>query len=195
MKKLSLLFIGCMLFFATAQSQGDAFAVGNSVINVGIGFGNTIYGSYGMGIPSISASYELGIVEIPMGSELKGVIGVGGILGWDNMSDDYYWGWGNYGYDVNINALFFGARGNYHFIFVDKLDLYGGVILGFYSANYKYEWDGGSAYPGYSESENEFKFYPGIYAGARYYFTDNFAVYSELGMAISIFNVGASFKF
>jgi hypothetical protein len=35
----------------------------------------------------------------------------------------------------------------------------------------------------------------GAYIGARWFFTDKFAVYSELGYLISVFNVGITFKF
>lgn len=200
MKKVSLLFVALVLAFTIAQSQekaassGDAFSKGFNAINVGIGFGNTIYTGLGMGIPSISASYEIGIVEIPMGSAMKGVVGVGGIVGWDQMKDSWHWGFGGYDYDVTVSAIFVGVRGNYHFIFVDKLDLYAGILLGYYFGNYNYDWGSYTIPAGYNDySINDF--YPGAYVGARYFFKPNFAVYSEIGRNISIFSLGVTFGF
>ena len=193
MKKAILLLAVFALTFTTLQSQEKAFSKGSNAINIGIGFGNTIYTGYGMGIPRIAFSYERGIVEIPMGSKMTGVIGVGGMVGWDQMSSNLHWGgyWGDY--KSTINAFFIGARGNYHFIFVDKLDLYAGLILGFYFGNQKYDWD--TSTPGAVESVSFSNFYPGGYVGARYYFNPKFAVYSELGRNISIFSLGVTLGF
>jgi hypothetical protein len=38
-------------------------------------------------------------------------------------------------------------------------------------------------------------FAAGGYVGARWFFTKNIAVYSELGYMISVFNTGVTFKF
>lgn len=195
MKKLSLLFVAIFMVFTTAQSQGDAFSKGKSAINLGIGFGNTLYtGSYySMGWPTISVSYEMGIVEIPMGSSLKGVIGVGGIAGFGGSKYDY--SSGGYGYDVKTNYFVIAARGNYHFIFHDKFDPYAGIELGYYFGNSNVSY--GSNYPpGYPKySDNSGGFHGGVYAGARWYFTPAFAVFSEVGWGISVFTIGATFKF
>ncbi len=198
MKKISLLFIAVLLIFFTAQSQGttgDPFGKGSSAINLGIGFGNTIYtGSYyKMGFPTISASYELGIVEIQMGSKLKGIVGVGGMVGYGGSKYDY--SYGLYGYDVKTNYFLIAARGNYHFIFHPKFDPYAGIILGYYFGNSKVTY--GSGYPSYAPkySGNDGGFHGGAYAGARWFFTPAFAVFSEIGWNISIFTIGATLKF
>jgi hypothetical protein len=195
MKKLSLLMVFCFLVFASAQSQGDNFGEGSSAINVGIGFGNTMYtgAGYSIGFPSISASYEYGIVEVPMGDQLKGIVGIGGLVGVGGSKYDFsYWNWG---YKVNTTYFLVAARGNYHFIFHDKFDPYAGIILGYYFGNSKVTYDGNwpPGTPGYNE--NDGGFHGGGYVGARWFFTPAIAVFSELGWNVSIFTIGATFKF
>ena len=187
MKKVSLLLVLCMLVFVTAQSQGDNFAKGSSAINLGVGFGNTIYSGYNMGTPSISASYEYGIVEIGMGSSLKGIISVGGIIGYGGAKKDLGWG------DLKSNFFLVAARGNYHFIFHEKFDPYAGVIIGYYFGNET--WDYKPGWESYSYDSNANGFHGGAYVGARWFFNPNWAVFSELGWNISIFTVGGTYKF
>jgi hypothetical protein len=195
MKKLNLLLILCFMVFATANSQDLVFGKGSSAINLGIGFGNTMYhgGGYSMGFPSISASYEYGIVEVPMGSSLTGVVSVGGLAGFGGSKYDYsYYA---SGYSVNTNYFLVAVRGNYHFIFHDKFDPYAGIILGYYFGNSKADYPAGwpSYYPKYNE--NTGGFHGGAYAGARWFFSPAWAVFSELGWNISIFTIGGTFKF
>src|SRR5512133_971330 len=93
----------------------QSFEKGSQAINLGIGFGNTDYtGSQYYGFfPSVSGSYEYGIVKVPMGSRLNGVVSVGGYLGWSSSNYDQHWD--NYYY--HYNTFIIAVRGNYHFIF------------------------------------------------------------------------------
>lgn len=195
MKKVSLLMAFFVLAFFSMQAQGDNFGKGSSAINVGIGVGNTIYtgAGYKMGFPSISASYEYGLVEVPMGSQLKGIVGIGGLVGFGGSKYDYsYFGWG---YEVKTTYVVIAARGNYHFIFHDKFDPYAGIILGYYFGNHKVTYnEGWPAYLGDYDGKTG-GFHGGAYVGARYFFTPAIAVFSELGWNVSIFTVGATFKF
>ena len=185
MRKLMLMMAMIMLTGMAGFSQ--VFNKGSHVINLDIGFGNTAYfGSYYSGfIPSMSGSYEYGIVEIPMGSQIRGVVSVGGYLGW---SASQYGDWGNDHY--NVSDIIIAARGNYHFIFHDKLDTYAGLLLGADIVSYK--WKGDGADPDVTPATTGVAF--GVYVGGRWYFTDNFAVNAELGYLISVFNVGVTFK-
>jgi hypothetical protein len=201
MKKTSLLFVVLMLSFTIAQSQsksaGDVFEKGSSAINLGIGFGNTVYhgGYYSMGFPTISVSYEYGIVDIPMGSSLKGVVSAGGLVGFGSSKYDY--SHGTWGYEYKSNYILIAVRGNYHFIFHDKFDPYAGIILGYYIAFGSNKVTYPPGYPSYlpKYSGSNGGFHGGAYAGARWFFTPAFAVFSELGWSISIFTIGATFKF
>lgn len=197
MKKAILLLAAFALIYTSARSQGDVFGKGSSAINLGIGFGNTVYTGayYSMGVPTISVSYEYGIVAIPMGSSLKGVVGVGGLVGW-GMSK-YKYSHGTWGYEYKSNYMLIAVRGNYHFIFHDKFDPYAGIILGYFIAfgDGKVTYPPGypSYLPAYGGSDGGF--HGGAYAGVRWFFTPAFAVFSELGWNISIFTIGATFKF
>ena len=184
------------MVFATARSQDAVFEKGSSAINVGIGFGSTMYHGVGykMGFPSISASYEMGIVEVAMGSSLTGVVSVGGLAGFGGSKYDYSYS-PSYGYTVKTNYFLIAVRGNYHFIFHDKFDPYAGIILGYYFGNNKVDY--GTAWPSYipKYNENTGGFHGGAYAGARWFFTPAIAVFTELGWNISILTIGATFKF
>ena len=189
MKKIIVLFLFLALGFQVADAQ--AFEKGKSAINVGLGVGNTdALGNsyYSFSLPVFSGSYEYGIVEVPMGSELKGVVSVGGYLGW-TMNKYEYWSSDLY---ILYGYFLISARGNYHFIFNDKFDTYAGISLGYLIVSGK--WHGSASHPeDYNFASS--RFYPGIYVGARYFFSDNFGVFSELGYQLAVFTVGVTFKF
>lgn len=180
-----------MTLFIGMAGFAQPFEKGNHAINLGLGLGNTGYwGTYYSGFfPSISGSYEMGIVEVPMGSQLTGVVGVGGYLGW-SYSKYSYSVWGSNDYYAQ-NDLIIAVRGNYHFIFHDKLDPYAGIWFGADIQTAK--WKGSGQDPDIDFAKTG----PtgGAYVGARWYFNDNLAVYSELGYLISVFNFGVTFKF
>ena len=191
MKKIFTTIIALAFGISTLTAQDAVFQKGTSAINLGFGLGSTAFtGSYSSGIsPGISASYEMGIVEIPMGESLTGVVSVGGILGFGSAKDKYT-GWSDVHYQYTYFAI--AARGNYHFIFHDKFDPYAGIILGYSIASGK--WKGsGTIPPSYNPVSS--RFIGGAYAGARWYFTDAFAAFAELGWGITVFTIGASFKF
>ncbi len=191
MKKLSLLFVAIFLVFATAHSQDAVFGKNNSAINLGIGFGSTILHGVGykMGFPSISVSYEYGIVEVPMGSKLTGVVSAGGLIGYGGAKYESSL-WDNVSY--NYNYFLFAARGNYHFIFHDKFDPYAGILIGYYILNGK--WKGSGTYHD-NWTANSGAFRAGVYVGARWFFTPAIAVFTELGYGMSYFTIGGTFKF
>jgi hypothetical protein len=190
MKNSMLLIV--MIFLTGMTVFGQSFQKGSQAINLDIGFWNTAYlgnDNYSGFFPSFSVSYEYGLKEIPMGSRLKGVISIGGIIGvsYTNYSSSS----NNYIYlrrDIFIGVI----RGNYHFIFHDKLDIYSGWWVGVDTRNY--QWKGPGSAP--EEVQHELASpYGGAYIGARWFFTDHIAVYSEVGWLISVVNAGFTFKF
>ncbi len=191
MKKIFTTIIALVFGISTLTAQDAVFQKGTSAINLGFGLGSTAFtGAYYSGFsPGISASYEMGIVEIPMGESLTGVVSVGGILGFGSARYEYTF-WNDVRYQYTYFA--FAARGNYHFIFHDKLDPYAGIILGYYIASGK--WKGSGTHPtDYTSKTNGF--IGGAYAGARWYFTDAIAVFAELGWGITVLTIGGTFKF
>lgn len=188
MKKILLLAAALMMSGSMLFSQ--SFEKGNHAINLGIGFGHTGY--FGAGykgfIPSVHGSYELGIVEVPMGAELTGVVGVGGFVGWATSRYEYsYWQDIHYVY----NKFVFGARGTYHFVFHDKLDTYAGVFLGYKVVSGK--WKGtGTTPPEWTSKGSSVD--GGGFIGARWFFKPNLAAFVEIGNMISVLNFGVTFK-
>ncbi len=178
---IAIIFAGITI--ACAQTQ--TFEKGTSAINIGIGFGNTLYtGSfYNQTVLPISASFEYGIID---------KVGVGGFIGycaskWEDKWSGYTWGW-KYSY------LVIGVRGNYHFYTTDKLDAYGGLMLGYNIVSSKDYYDGPGSYEPYSSATGS-QARITVYAGGRYYFTNNIGAFAELGWGWTIFNIGLSVKF
>lgn len=178
MKKLLLLLFVAVFSLTQLVAQESTFKKGDKVLNLGIGFGSTFYGSfYGSQTPALSASLEVGVKD---GILDKGSIGVGGYLGYSSAT------WTNY---YKTSNFIIGARGTFHYPLVNKLDTYTGLLLGYNIYNYKYE----TGYLGSGSSTSGLIL--AWYLGARYYFTDKFAVMGELGYGVSYLTLGVSFKF
>ena len=188
MRKIVLM--TAMIVLIGMAGMAQVFEKGSQAINVGIGVGNTGYfNAYYSGfLPSISGSYEYGIVEVPMGTEMTGVVSVGGYLG-GSMSKYSYANWASDDYYLTTDAII-AVRGNYHFVFHDQFDPYAGVAFGVRLQTSKWKGSGNDPDVDYADTDP----FGGAYAGARWYFTDNFAVYAEVGWLISVVNAGVTFK-
>jgi hypothetical protein len=172
---LTVLVIG---FFALLSAQ-DAnaqklFDKGDALFNAGLGTGNI----YGGGIP-LQVSAEWFVTD---------AISVGPYIGYTS------WRHRAYGYRWNYNFFDLGGKGSYHFakhinMNTDKLDLYGSVMLGYTISSYKDNT--GIAYNDAYGDQVKF----GIVGGARWFFSENFAVNGEVGYGISPLLVGISLKF
>jgi len=180
-----------VLFFATlfafgfmlVNAQSPTFEKGDKVVNLGIGFGG--YGTWGykVAVPPVSASFEVGIQD---GVLDKGSIGIGGYLAFAKYKEtgyngDSYW---------TFSRMVIGARGIFHYPFVDKLDTYGGLMLGFNNNTWK--WNG-SGVQGVNSGGSGLGF--SLFAGGRYYFSENIAAMAELGYGITYLNLGVALKF
>jgi hypothetical protein len=189
MKKLFTFILFSSLFFYGGKVSSQVnYDKGNILVNGGIGLG--YYYSHG-GIP-ILLSGEYALTD---------AITVGPYLGYTsraytNSSFGYKW-------KYRYTFLDFGARGSYHFgkhlnLNMDKLDLYGGVFLGYLSAHYKVveapSGLGAGYYNSYSSPYGSIV-RVGIFGGARYYFSDQVAAYGELGYGIAPLALGLTVKF
>lgn len=172
-KMLKSLFVGLILtaaaYPAVAQVQYNR---GDALVSVGLGFGNY----FGGGVP-ITANAEF---------FLNDAISIGPYIGFTSYKHRYP------GPDYTYTFFDFGARGSYHFskhinLNTDKLDLYGGVMLGYTASSYK---DGANDYDPYPSAARA-----GAFAGARWYFTDAFAVNGEVGYGLAPLVLGVTFKF
>ena len=176
-KLLTFSFLLAVLLTTSFKGFSQAFKQGDKLLNVTIGL-NSGYGGLGGATIPLGASFEVGITE---------AISVGGFA--DYTSFKYS------GLDDGWSFLYFGGRGSYHVnellkINNDKLDLYGGLGLGYYTANYS-----GAANPAFSGAYGGQIFFTG-FIGGRYFFTDKLGGVVELGGGgVSNFKVGLTAKF
>lgn len=184
MKIKSILFV---LIFAFAASITNAQIVtkGEKIVNFGIGLGSTLYsGSYYKSqVPPISVSAEYILKDDLL--EKKAAVGVGGYLGYSSYKYEISgWGW-------KYSNIIIGPRGYFHYNFLDKLDTYTGLLVGFNISSSK---EFGNIVPGYDYHSSNGGLVWSWFVGGRYYFSDNFAAMAELGYGISYLNIGVAFK-
>jgi hypothetical protein len=174
----------CSFIFVNAQPV----AKGDKVLNLGIGLGSTLYSGtyYKSTVPPVSASFEIVTKDDMFGG--KGALGFGGYLGYSAFKyEDTYagetWGW-------KYTNVIIGPRGYLHYNFVDKLDTYTGLLIGYWISSSKsygtYSYGSAGSYGGVTWS---------WFVGGRYFFTEKFAAMAELGYGISYLNLGIALKF
>jgi len=185
--KKSIFSILCLTIgISMSNAQESTFSSGDKVLNIGIGLGNVVYSGAGYSsiVPPISASFEYGVMD---GIGENGSIGVGGYFGYTSakwemtlMGDTYGW---------KYNSYIVGVRGSFHYTFVDKLDTYAGLMLGY---NIVKATETGTINFGASASGSGFAW--SIHIGGRYFFNPHIAAMMELGYGISYLNLGIAFK-
>jgi hypothetical protein len=187
MKKILLVWLLAGLF--TSLTNGQNFTKENWVANLGFGFGWYSYGYSVSSIPAISLSVEKGVWDI----EDFGVISLGGTAGWKYAK--YDWSYLNYSYDWTWTDFIVAARGAIHpdFIENEKADLYGGLALGLRFETYKY-YSGSPSGDPLKYTDNSTNPLIAIFVGGRYYFSDHFGVFGELGYGLGYLTIGASYK-
>lgn len=173
MKKILVLLVVASFSLTQLFAQEPTFNKGDKVANFGIGLGSTLSIGNTL-IPPLSASLEVGVVDNIIE---KGVIGVGGFVGFSS----YRWGFSDY---VSRNITI-GPRGTFHYPFVDKLDTYAGLMIGYniYSDNDPLD------------TYNYGHVVSSWFLGGRYYFSDNLAAMLELGYGVFNINLGVALKF
>ncbi len=189
MRKLTTALLFVFLITGASNSFAQTFTQESLVANLGFGFG---WYSYGYGVnsfPAVTLSVEKGFKDL----EDIGFISIGATAGWKTAK--YDWNWFGNTDEWKWRDIVIAARGalHPHFIEVDKVDVYGGLALGVRLENFTwYTID----IAGEPQKVNENNVYPliGFYAGGRYYFTDNIAVFSELGYGLGYLTLGISVK-
>jgi len=181
MKKLALLLFAA---FATFTSQAQtSFAKGDNVLGLNIGFGGNVYGSgYTSKIPLISLKYEYCIKDNLF--DAKSAIGIGAMVGYTSAKyAPLGWGW-------KYTNVILGVRGALHYQFVNRLDTYAGLMLGYDVVSTK---EIGTVGAGFSSNGSSFTW--NFYIGGRYWFTNRLAAMAEIGAGVSILDVGIAYKF
>ena len=147
------------LLSTNSFAQYNPYTDGSGLATVGVGFS-------GWGIP-IFVRYEHPVADN---------ITVGGAASFQTHSEN----WSSYKWKHTIVGL--NARGSYHFNEIinapDEWDFYGGVSLGYYIWNTKYDGPG-SAYVYSGGGSGGFNI--GAHVGATYFVKDNLGITVELG--------------
>ena len=96
----------------------------------------------------------------------------------------------SYGYKYSY--LMIGARGAFHYQFVEKLDTYTGLMLGYNVVGSKFFGDDTGSYTPEASSTSGIGY--SAFVGARYHFSDKFAAFAEIGYGISALELGISIR-
>ncbi len=184
MKKLFLI-VACIFFGIQLASAQNVFSKGDFVLNAGIGIGSTLHTGSNMSttFPPLSASLEYCMIDNLF--DANSSIGVGGVVGYS--AQKYKDG----NFESKYSDFLLGARGSFHYQFVDKLDTYAGIVLAYDIVSSSAKSNGST----YHYSADGSTLFAGAYIGARYYFTDQFAAMAEVGYDIAVFTVGIALKF
>jgi hypothetical protein len=170
----------------SAPSFSQNYAKGDKDINLGIGIASYYGSGYRIGLPPVTASFELGVTD---------EIGVGALVGFSTartkkynfISGEYWW---------RYTSITIAPRAAYHFSLedMDKFDLYAGVMGGlrigsstFHSTdptlngdNFKTDAAGGILF--------------GVFGGGRYQASEKLRLFAELGWGVTWLNFGLNFK-
>lgn len=186
---------GVLLLSASVPLSASAqFDEGDNVLGLGVGLlGGYSVGWSGTGVtqsPALNLHFDHG-----MGDLGAGTWGLGGYVGYKTIGykSDYFY----YNYDYHYTYLVIGARGTWHYNewHGENWDTYGGLMLAYRSVSWKDNTDYG-AY-GYLNNYSYSGSGMGLsaFVGARYFFSDKFGAYGELGYGLTWLQLGVSLKF
>lgn len=178
MKKIIFTIAIALGLSASAQTYDE----GDNLLNIGIGLGSAFRTGTST-LPPFSVSFEHGFTD---------KISAGGILAYMGSKEEV--SVFTTTYTFKYSYIIFGARGSYHFYNTDKLDAYGGAMLGYVVGNSKVEVDGPSGFFTPQPASVGGVAY-GFHLGGRYYFSDKMGAFAELGYGLAILNVGITAKF
>lgn len=196
MKKLFLLPIAIFLMINPVKSQNTTFTEGDKVLNLGVGVVGAFYsGVYANKIPPLVASLEFNVKDELFDENSS--LGVGALIGYTGAK------WDGYGIGWSYSNMLAGAQGALHYQFVDKLDTYVGLLIGYSMMTVKSVDNfggGGDFYATLKSTTASSSVKPvggiiyGFRIGGRYYFSDKIAAMAELGYGISNLNIGVALK-
>lgn len=187
MKRKVLLLLACLTALSSVQAQRSMFNLGDKVISLGLGIGNTLYiggTGYSTMVPPLSLSYEQAVAEDLFD---KGVLGVIGTIGYTSYKfrynvDPYDFGW-------NYHNIILAAGSLFHYPLVERLDTYIGAMLAYNISNIT---DYGNTGDNVADSVKGFLI--AAYIGGRYFFSDQVAAFVQLGYGVAYLTFGVSFR-
>ncbi|MES2690630.1 MAG: outer membrane beta-barrel protein [Bacteroidota bacterium] len=183
MKKLLLKIsmIAALAVSGLSNTNAQVYEQGKGQLNVGLGIGSTLTATgFNTTIPPIGVSYEYGFHENISGGAYLGYSGA-----------DYEFA----GYKWTYSYIIVGARGSWHFDFLDsdKLDPYAGLLLGYNIASVSVEKPAGATYTPPVATAGGVVI--GGHLGMRYHFNEKLGAFAELGYGIAFLQLGVTAKF
>ncbi len=176
------------------EGGGSAFEQGCVVITAGYGWpnlGKAVIEALISDSATNVKSTGLGPIHFKAEYGLSDGVGMGVSVNYINFGVSFFEL--PYDYDYSRSSLSILARINFHFGTTDQLDPYFGVGAGYRQASWKFK----STDPNYQEESipgfSPFGFETTI--GLRYYFTEGFGIYTEIGIAKSVIQGGLAVKF
>ncbi|MBI4946508.1 MAG: hypothetical protein HY840_08920 [Bacteroidetes bacterium] len=216
MKIISSLIFICLISIKTIAKNADSasiFSAGKIILSAGFGLhnldkalneneGNSLNNNYS----SFKSTGWYGPIHFRAEYGLSDKIGIGISLNYDSyggIRNEIYMINPNgtqlyYFYKKNVNELTGLIRFNYHVMGTKKLDPYFAFGGGFRSFKTKYTTDNPYSNPSGPFNDLGAEPFPvavEAVAGLRYYFTPHIGIYSEIGMAKSIIQIGMSVGF
>lgn len=189
-KILLTLALASILFVKNLNSQ--SFDKADDVIAFGLGIG----GNYGVSsdgytsqTPAIGVMYEKGM----RWSAGPGIIGLGGYLGFKSLR--YKKTTPAYSYDMKWSYTILGIRGAYHYEFLENFDTYAGLMLGYNIESFSDKTYSNDGIPYDYNGDTDSGLHLTLFIGGRYYFSDQWAAFAELGYGIATLQIGAAYKF
>ena len=178
---LACLLVSQLTFSQTTFSKGDQYAsVSYGLGAIGMNF-TSIYSS----LPNYKSS-TLGPIGGYYERAMTDNIGIGASVNYVRSSASYDMG---SAIDITTTQLAISLRGAYHFKLSNKkLDPYAGVGLAYRNFGYKSTAANMNLTLGTPAGIQ-------IFAGSRYFFTNNIAAFAEVGYGVSFLNIGATYKF
>lgn len=183
--KHTLLLAAMALLMPLLINGQNMFSKGDKVLNLGVGFGSTLYSGsfYTSRVPPVSTSLEVGVKDELFDEDSS--LGIGGYLGYTGAKwESNGWGW-------NYSSLILGARGLLHYQLLDDWDTYTGVMLG-YNIVSSSSFGSEGSWNSYATTGSGLT--SSWFIGGRYYFSENIAGMFELGYGIAYLNLGIALK-
>ena len=187
-------------FLIVWVSNAQMISQGNSLINADVGIGSTTKISFsGMGmetksktvIPPVGVSYEYAV---------RDNITIGGFVAYSNQQvvstiTNQFDPSNETKITQDYKFIHLGALANYHFgLNLEKVDVYGGVKLGYLAFSSDVTTSGDSDIPSNLLQANVSSIIYGVQLGGRYFFTDHLAAHLVLGYGVSYVSFGLTYK-
>lgn len=189
MKKLTLALVAGAIALMPTITKAQSFEQGASQISVGYGVVNVtqaFVADYGSLLGTNQKFSSLGPIFLKYEYGVSEKVGFGLNIAYVSASNSYDDTFFNETYSLDWWGASFNARVNRHFGSSDKFDPYIGFGMGYKIANWSY-----------SDGTSSEAFIPlGFEAtfGARYMFTPNIGVFSEVGLAKGVLQGGLNIK-